>query len=282
MGLREYLNLGAKLTRGLVSVQTNDSGSGSVEIGSAYALLSIQSSFPCRLRLYDTLASLEDAGEISRNFGNTSVSDSIALIGDFTMSAGIYTIDPLMYGVTTPANTKLTYYRIDNTGSAQYPNLTFRRYLLEDSSISTANRILLPPITGSLGVGQIVSGTIATEEIPKTYLLLSASLSAASSAARVRLYSTLAPINNVVEKNRLFVTESQIRTLLVDAIITGSEIMHFVPKIIGVNLDDLGTSLRTITIPTGKNELYYIFQSMATTGGTQDMTASIHVLSLED
>ena len=282
MGLKEYIRLGAKLSRGLVSIQTNDSGSGSVEIGSAYALLSIQTNFPCRLRLYDTLDSLNNLGEIARSFGNTNISSSVALIGDFTMSAGKYTIDPVLYGAVTPANTNLTYYRIDSTGSGQYPNLIFNRYLLEDSSVSTVNRVSLPTITGSLSVGQIISGSIIDAQIPKTYLLVSASLNAASSTARVRLYSTLVSINNSTEKNRGFVTESQMNTLIVDAIITGSETTYFIPKIIGVNLEDMGTQLNTVTIPKGKNELYYIFQSMASTGGAQNMSASIHILSVEN
>lgn len=282
MGLREHIRLGVKLVRQLITTQTDNIGSGSVELASAYALLNIQTNFPCRLRLYDTLDSLNNSGETSRLFGNTNISSSVALIGDFTMSAGAYTIDPVVYGVVSPANTKLTYYRVDNTGSEQYPQLTFSTYLLEDSSISTSNRVSLPTITGSLSAGQIISGAIVDTAIPKTYLLVSASLNATTTAARVRLYSTPSSINDTTEKNRLFTTESQMSTLIVDAIITGSETTYFIPKIIGANLEDMGASLNVLTVPKGKNELYYIFQSMATTGGAQDMTASLHVLSVEN
>ena len=282
MGLKEYIRLGVKLARQSTTTQTDNIGSGSVELGSAYTLLSIQTNFPCRLRLYDTLASLNNAGERSRSFGNTNISSSVALIGDFTMSAGTYTIDPVMYGVVTPSNTKLTYYRVDKTGSGQYPNLTFNTYLLEDSSVSTSNRVSLPNITGSLTVGQIISGSIVDTAIPKTYLLVSASLNATATAARVRLYSTPTSINDATEKNRGFVTESQMSTLIVDAIITGSETTYFIPKIIGANLSDMGTTLNALTVPKGTNELYYIFQSMATSGGAQNMTASFHVLSVEN
>ena len=282
MGLKEYIRLGANLSRQSTAMQTDDIGSGSVEMGSAYALLSIQTNFPCRLRLYDTLNSLENAGEIVRSFGDTNISNSVALIGDFTMSAGSYTIDPVMYSVVSPADTNVTYYRVDNTGSGQYPQLTFNTYLLENSSVSTSNRVSLPNITGSLSVGQIISGSIVDTTIPKTYLLVSASLNASFNAARVRLYSMLSSINDVTEKNRLFAVESQMSTLIVDAILTGSETTYFIPKIIGTNLEDMGTSLNVLTVPKGKNELYYIFQSMATTGGAQDMTASIHVLSVEN
>ena len=282
MGLKEYIKLGAKLTRDSISIQTNVTGSGSVELGSAYILLSIQTTLPCRVRLYDNSQSLQDVTETNRVFGNTNIAASTALIGDFTMSAGTYTIDPVVYGVVNPANTKLTYYRINNTGSGQYPALTFARYLLEDAAISTSSRVSLPDITGSLTVGQIISGSISNIQIPKTYLLVSASLNAVSSSARIRLYSTSGSINDTVEKNRAFVTESQMNTWLVDAIITGSETTQFIPKIIGANLADMGTVLNTLTVPAGNNELYYIFQSMAITGGAQNMTASIHVLSVED
>jgi len=282
MGLKEYIRLGAQLTRGTITTQTDAVGSGSVELGSVYALLSIQTNFPCRLRLYDTLESLNNAGEQSRTFGNTNIPASTALIGDFTMSAGTYTIDPVLYGVTTPANTKLTYYRVDDIVSAQYPALTFNRYLLEDSTISTSNRMSLPPITGSLSAGQIISGAIVNSGIPMTYLLVSASLNNATSAARVRLYSTLTSINDTTEQNRAFNNESQMNSLIVDAIITGSETTYFIPKIIGTNLDNMGTTLNALTVPQGKSELYYIFESMATSGGAQEMTASIHVVSVEN
>jgi len=282
MGLKEYIRLGANLSRGSITTQTDAIGSGSVELGSAYALLSIQTTTACRLRLYDNSQSLDNVAEKNRIFGNTNISASTALIGDFTMSAGIYTIDPIVYGVVDPANTKLTYYRVDNTASAQYPALTFTRYLLEDATISTSNRVSLPNITGSLSVGQIISGSIANVQIPKTYLLVSASLNATTTAARVRLYSIPTSINDATEKNRGFVTESQMSTLIVDAIITGSETTYFIPKIIGANLSDMGTSLNVLTIPEGTSEIYYIFQSMATTGGAQNMTASLHVLSVEN
>jgi hypothetical protein len=282
MGLKEYIRLGVKLARQSTTTQTDNIGSGSVELGSAYALLSIQTNFPCRLRLYDTVDSLTNSGEQSRNFGNTNISSSVALIGDFTMSAGTYTIDPVMYGVVNPSNTKLTYYRIDNTGSGQYPNLTFNTYLLEDSAVSTSNRVSLPNITGSLSAGDIISGSVVDTGIPKTYLLVSASLNATATAARVRLYSTPTSINDTTEKNRGFVTESQMSTLIVDAIITGSETTYFIPKIIGANLSDMGTTLNALTTPKGTNELYYIFQSTANSGGAQNMTASFHVLSVED
>ena len=72
------------------------------------------------------------------------------------------------------------------------------------------------------------------------------------------------------------------KSLIVDAIITGSETTYFIPKIIGANLSDMGTILSSLTVPKGTNELYYIFQSMATAGGAQNMTASIHVLSVEN
>jgi hypothetical protein len=71
-------------------------------------------------------------------------------------------------------------------------------------------------------------------------------------------------------------------SLLVDVIITGSETTYFIPKIIGANLENMGTVLNALNVPQGNNELYYIFQSMATTGGAQDMTASIHVVSVEN
>lgn len=289
MGLEQYIRAGANLTRNDIVLQTTPSGSGSVDLGSAYVLLSISTTSPCRLRLYDNSQSLANTGEIGRVFGNTSVSASTALIGDFTMSvAGTYTIDPVMYGMVENSTNKLTHYRVNNTQSGVYPTITFTRYLLEDSSISTANRINFPQITGSLTPGQIVSGTLlSTTNIPRTYLLVSASVSGSSTAARLRLYTTNESFTNITEISRSFATESANNSkLILDAILTGSETTYFVPKIVGANLQTMGNNLNTIrrqqSSIMGNNELYYVLQNPLTTGGAMRITASVHVFSLED
>jgi hypothetical protein len=287
MGLAEYIKAGAGLQRTVINLQTDITGSGSIDLGSAYVLLSMTTTAPCRLRLYDNSQSRDDTAEKTRIFGNTNISASTALIGDFTMSAGTYTIDPVVYGVVENSISKLTYYRVDNTASGQFPQITFKRYLLENSSVSTAARKSIPVMTASLAVNALVSGTLYNSQIPTTYLLVSASVSGSTTRARLRLYSTSQSFSDTVEVNRLFATESSATSkLIVDAIMSGSQTTYFVPKIIGVNLKNTGTDLNLIRNNIekimGENELYYILQNVNTTGGTVAISASVHMFSFED
>jgi hypothetical protein len=287
MGLAEYIRAGAALRRTAINLQTDITGSGSVDLGSAYVLLSMTTTAPCRLRLYDNGQSRDDTAEKNRIFSNTNISASTALIGDFTMSAGTYTIDPVVYGVVQNASTKLTYYRVDNTTSGQFPQITFNRYLLEDSSVSTAGRRTPPAMTASLAANALVSGTLYSSQIPSTYLLVSASVSGSAALTRLRLYTTSGSFSDTIEVNRSFATESSATSkLIIDAIMSGSETTYFVPKIIGANLKNMGTDLNLIRNNAdkimGANELYYILQNANTTGGTVAISASLHLFSLED
>lgn len=285
MGLEQYIRAGANLERRIITVTSTQPGTGSVDLGSAYILLSVSTDRPCRLRLYDNSQSLANSGERARLFGNTSVSASVALVGDFSMSApGVYSIDPPLYGVTQ--NT-LTYYRVENTQSLAQPTLTFTRYNIEDTQVSTANRVTLPNIMGQLLPQQISSGSIQESSIPRTYLLVSASLSNTAVPTRLRLYSTKESLTNQTELSRSFTTESRNNSnLIVDAILTGSEITYFVPKIVGANLQTMGTNLNSIRTNQvaimGLNEVYYVLQNLATTGTAASISASLHVFSLED
>jgi hypothetical protein len=287
MGLAEYIKAGAGLQRNVINLQTDITGSGSIDLGSAYVLLSMTTTAPCRLRLYDNSQSRDDTAEKSRIFSNTNISASTALVGDFTMSAGTYTIDPVVYGVVENSISKLTYYRVDNTASGQFPQITFNRYLLENASVSTASRKSIPVMTASLAANALVSGTLYDSQIPTTYLLVSASVSGSTTRARLRLYSTSQSFSDTVEVNRLFATESSATSkLIVDAIMSGSQTTYFVPKIIGVNLKNTGTDLNLIRNNIekimGENELYYILQNVNTTGGTVAISASVHLFSFED
>lgn len=288
MGLEQYIKAGANLTRDNVILQTSPSGSGSIDLGSAYVLLTLSTNSPCRLRLYDNSQSLENSGEINRSFGNTNISASVALVGDFSMSvAGTYTIDPPMYGVVENTTTKLSHYRLNNTQSGVNPEITFTRYLIENSAVSTLNRVNMPTITASLAAQRLISGTVSATTIPRTYLLISASVSGSSTRARLRLYSTNESLTNLTELSRSFATEpSNTSKLIVDAILSGSEITYFIPKIIGANLQTMGTNLSTIRRDQlaimGNNELYYVLENPNTAGSAIPITASLHVFALED
>lgn len=284
MGLKEYLKAGAVLKRDIIQINTSALGSGSVDLGSVYVLYTIETDTACRLRLYDTRDSLNNPTEQARIFGNTNIPAPIALVSDFTMSAGQYTVDPVLYGVAENPTNKLTYYKIDNADTP--PTLIFNRYLLEDPAVSTGSRVSLPLIQESLSPGELKSGSILDLDMPRTYLFVSASINNVPVPIRVRMYSMKGILTSSVEKNRPYVTEAQTTTLLVDAILTGSETTYFVPKIIGANLQNMGTDLNIIknsfSTLAGKNEMYYMIENLATSGATQLVTASFHVFSLED
>lgn len=294
MGLAEQIRAGAKLERSTVALTTNSQGSGSINLGATYALLNIQTNTPCRLRLYDNSASLEDIGEASRSFGNLSISSSIALVGDFSMSSAgtVYSIDPIMYGLVESSSNQLSYYRINNATSP--PQITITRYLLEDSTLSSvvgslypvANRRSFIIQTSSLAANASASGALSGDPtIPQTYLLVSASTSGAGNLVRLRLYSNSTPLYDERERSRTFDIEpSASIPLIVDAFISGNQTTYFVPKIIGANLQNMGTELTAlrsdINKRRGENELYYIIENKRHVA--TPVTTSLHLYSLED
>jgi hypothetical protein len=286
MGLLEYVRAGVVLERNTVSTQTTSDLSGSISLGSAYALLSIEVTNPCRFRLYDNLSSAQLAGEISRSFNNNSVSSSIGLVGDFSMSAaGIYSIDPVLYGVSSDAS-QLAYYRVDGIVNNEYPNVKLTRMLLENSTVLSSSRVNLPVISAGLAQGELISGVISNTSIPTTYLLVSASNVQNSYISRLRLYNMSTALSDVVEVSRSFSTESISSNLLVDMILSGSEITYFSPKIIGANIENMGTDLSTLLTNRnrieGNNEIYYTLQNISSSAGIVPISASVHVFSLEN
>lgn len=293
MGLAEQIQAGASLVRKSTTFTTSTLGSGSVSIDASYAILSIQTSTPCRIRFYDNEASRDDAGEIARPFLNTGVSASVALIGDFSMSApGLYTIDPILYAISDDFATPLTYYRVEP--SSPTATITLNTYTIEDKNIAVGvnqvytinNRRHLPTVSASLGPGEMETGIITKTDIPQTYLLWYASGSNAGNIARLRLYNTSGSLTDATEQSRSFSTEpSASANLIVDMILSGSNVTYFSPKIIGSNLQNVGQNLTLLrgnqTLLSGKNEMYYILQNASGSGIATPISASVFVYALE-
>lgn len=295
MGLFEQIKDGAVLKRENIAFSADVGGTGTVALGSVYALLSIQTTAPCRLRLYDTQASRDDATESSRTFGDTNIPNNIALVADISMSAvGTYTIDPVLYGATDDVTTKLSYYRVNPPGIT--PSIVIKRFLLDDRNIvpnpqasyEIDNRRTLPAISETLAYAQSGSGSISNSIIPTTYLLISASLTNSNQIARLRLYNQSSSINNESEKTRLFAIEpSQSIGLIVDMILSSSvNPTYFVPKIIGSNLQNVGTNLQIAKINNsliaGEKELYYILENVEVGSPSETIEVKLNVYSLEE
>jgi hypothetical protein len=282
MGLLEQINAGAVLDRQTISFTVDANGSGSFEVGSAAILLNISNSQPCRLRLYDDEASRDVTAEINRPFTSSFVEQNIALVADISMSnLGNYSLDPVLYSVSQDKN---LYYRIDEVGNT--PTLSITTFLLEDDRVvlPTPSKRTLNPITATLDVGELDSGSITGDEIPKIFILVSASLDDGA-FGRIRLYNKASSLDNTTEKSRPFSTEPPASVgLIVDAVITGSVgggILHFSPKIIGANLENLQTDLLSSQVD-GQKEIYYILENTNTSGGSVTITTSLHIFAIED
>jgi hypothetical protein len=288
MGLAEHVNAGAQLTRDVITL-TDTTGTGVINFGATYTILSLAPNIPCRFRLYDDATSRDDATETNRTFPDTNIPASVALIGDFSMSAaGIYSVDPVLFGHAESFTSPLSYYRVEPPGA----QIRVTRFLLEDNTVPPTvggfytrdNRRLLPTFAATnLPANGITSGSIEDAAIPTTYLLVSASLQTPSDA-RLRLYAKEASIHVTEEKERPFHIEpSADAHLLVDMILSDAEVTRFSPKIVGANLQNMGNNLQllvgNVELLDGKQELYYILENL--TGSTASVEVLVYVYALE-
>jgi hypothetical protein len=126
------------------------------------------------------------------------------------------------------------------------------------------------------------SGSVSGDEIPRTFLLVSASLDDGD-FGRIRLYNKYSSIEDESEKTRPFSTEpSESVGLIVDAVITGSEgVLYFSPKLVGANLNNLQSNLLESQVD-GDKEIYYILQNASSSGAPVTITTSLHIFAIED
>lgn len=292
MGLAEHVRAGARLTRDIITI-TDTVGSGSIDLGATYVITNIETSVPARVRLYDTEASRDHPTEINRSFDVKHVSPTISLIGDFTSSTSqILSVDPVVIGHSQTFTSPQTFYRVTPSGST----IRVFRYLLENNTVpptvgsaySKDNRRILPSISATnVDINQYETGVISDLDIPRTYLLISASLSNPAHIARLRLYAVSSSVFGAQELAREFSVEPDASVrLITDVILSGSTPLYFTPKVIGVNTQTLENSLIDIRGDQSKinsvNELYYVLQNVSTTSGSVTIDANVYVYSLED
>jgi hypothetical protein len=303
MGLLEQIRAGATLDRSSTTFPV--SATGEVTLESAYVILSVSTDKPCRLRLYDTPDGLTDIEEINRLFGNTNISSSISLVGDFYMDGtSRQSVDPVLYAVASNADAPVTYYRADSLTDEIFPddaairaNITLTKFSIEDNRIaplpgttySVSNRRTLIFAEPDVDPSSKIQGVVSTT--PKTFLLVSASLDAGE-FARLRIYGIEDDIYQSNELNRAFDQAAATTTSLIsDIILSGSNsTLYFTPKTIGANLNTMGSDLAvtrrrrftTDNTPaiSGTSEIYYIIENLNNT--TDTISISLHVYSLED
>lgn len=296
MGLEEHIKAGAQLNRNTY-VATLPTGSGSINLGSVFGILRLQSDIPIRFRLYDTEASRDNITEINRPFGVLSPTSSVSLIADFSMSAaGTYNIEPMVFGLCTSSISPLSFYRLETaTGQPSQSAIRVTTFSFEDGTVIpdpntfytiSNRRTLTIQSTGSMSIGTGGGGILSTgTTIPQTFLMVSASLAHTSLQARLRLYATSSAIINTTEQARSFGVEpSENVMLLVDAIISGSDTLYFYPKLFGANLETMGDNLavteESISKIIGKSEMYYYIDNLS--GVTANPEIKFAVYSMED
>lgn len=279
MGLAEQILAGGNIKRNEISFTTSG-GTGNVDLGSAYVLLSVTVDTACRLRLYDDSTSAGDSTEASRPITTTTIPNNISLIADMDMDApGTYTVDPVVFGAMNPKAGN-TYYRVDPAGTV---NVKVNRFLLYDKNVSTAldsRRSISLPTNTTLSTNGIATGTLTTDA-PATFLILSATC---ANNCRLRLYRYAAALSNTAEQNRAFSTEASPSVgLIVDAEIpTGT--VYFTPKIVAANTQNLASnSLPSIrnnqSLMDGVGAIYY---SIKNNGGAASFSVTLDALALEE
>ena len=299
MGLLEQVLDGAQLIRNQYTFTSPGDGSentGSFFMGSVFILTNIESDRECRIRFYDNSSSRDDLGEASRSFDDVTISSSVALTADISMSeASDVSMDPALFGFTENTVDPKTYYRIEPLDVTS--KITVSTFLLEDYNVpsnpsnnyNVSNRRTLPAISASIAPSSHAEVIVSDSNIPTTYLLISASLSGSETEARLRLYNTSSAISDTDEKNRPFeqeITGSFAGNLIVDMILSQSEQLYFSPKIIGTNLQNMNMiNLESMkdnsNVLGGNNELYAILTNTDSVN-TKVISASIHVFSLEE
>lgn len=172
MGLRELVLSGSSLTR----LQTTLSeGSGSVNLGSSFVLLSVSSTIPTRVRLYSDSASL--GIDESRPTSSFDIDANVGLSLDTELTAATSSLTFAPPIIATTFSASQTWYNISGSGGA---SVTIGYYPIE---FDTASRTTLTISETGVVTGSARAGIIT---VPNGYLLLSGN---ATTESRVRLYS---------------------------------------------------------------------------------------------
>lgn len=282
MGLKEQLNAGSTaLKRDTVVLTISGSKpvyTGSFDMGRTFALLEVQTTTPCRVRLYGDQYSRNEPNELTRPFVSYSaVGQDIALIADINLDdTNLFHINPILFGANLDKPTSSSIYYTVNTGSSSpftgINSLNFTRFIVEDSLVENLPGIITREtfiVSGSLPSGSSITGSIPT---PRTYLLLQ--VTPDTSPIRLRLYASQSYRDLPTEYSRSFDTEpSSSSGILADMYLDVTSTASLSPIIMGRNATDLLGNTTAIPIT---------FYTLTNGSGTSDVSASLYTFSLED
>jgi hypothetical protein len=278
MGLKEQLNAGATSLKreplSIISTVTQPVYSGSLNLGRTFTITSVQSAIPCRIRLYGDAYSRDEPSEKTRPFISQSIPQDISLITDINLdTTEVFHLHPPVFGANLDNSVSEMIYYTVNTDVISANTITFNRFIMEDSLVANLPNIITrkkTAITGSVSPGGMFSGSIST---PKTYLLLQ--LVPNVSPVRVRLYAGETYRDNITEKNRPFTTEpSSSSGLIADMYIDTTATASLTPIILGRNINDI-----LFNSALASSVTYYTVTNLS---GASDVSASLHMFSLED
>jgi hypothetical protein len=271
MGLRQQLASGSVFGKQIINLPTFISGSGSgvipnsSKLAANYILLSMDVNNPCRVRLYQDSASVN----LDKNRASTifDLDDTVGLNVDavFDTNNKLFKFDPPIMCTTYQAGQ--TWYNVtEGTGST---NVSFVVYNIGPIGDSSADRSAVAISSGVIASSATAQGDINTK---KSFLILSGS---SSHASRLRLYSTAiasVPAGEISRTNAVAPNDDS--KLIADLTFATASTAYKLSPVLE------GYSWSGTTYTTGSGTVGYLLENRS--GGSANITATIHILSLED
>jgi hypothetical protein len=285
MGLNEQILAGAtalKRETVIIPIQSASTQySGSIDMGRAVTITSVQASKRCRIRFYGNSASIYDGTEKARPFISQSITATdIGLITDINLDTeALFNLAPPVFGVNldNPVSSNI-YYTIDSSSGYNLDSgdrITVTRFLMEDPAVSNlagvTTRTTMIISASALASGSHRTGSISS---PKTYLLYAVEPTVAP--VRLRLYTSQSYRDSVTEISRSFGTEpSSGSGLIADIYMEDVSQTPMIPILVGRNDNDLLNP----SLLNASSETYY---TITNGSGTGTFSASAYLFSLED
>lgn len=256
MGLRELVISGSKLARAQTTIAA---GTGSVDMGYTYILLSVSADAPCRVRLYSDSSSISI--DESRPSSSFDIDSRVGLTLDTGLDAltSSFTFAPPIIGTTFTSSQ--TWYNITNPGT----NVTLGYYPIELND--TSSRTTITIMEDGVDTGSARPGTLT---VPNGYLLLSGYTTTES---RVRLYSNTDEIIGA-ELNRVFgEAPAEGSKLVADMMLDTASFTFKISPI-------LQAFVLSPSYLSGDNQMGYLLNNISSTP-LADITASFTIYPIE-
>ena len=274
MGLIETIERGITLSQkttptGLITLPPGKGlHSGSTDVlGGAFILLGVSAQRAGRIRFYSDKASMDL--DDSRAVGDFAINDGVGLVSEVVLITTLsLNLTPPLIG-TSHDNGNI-WYKISGSTPLNENNIILTYYPLTDIGDATTDRTALIISGASLPTtGNGISGSVVS---PKSFLILSAS---ANVKTRLRLYAGAVSEIPSEEPARSFSSlPSSSAKLITDMMFDSASYAYKISP----TLEAYTWQGTAYTV--GTNQLSYIMKNES--GGSTDVTASLHIFSIED